>query len=257
MINSISSVIGYLGSFIAGSDTSEVEASAKGVLEWLEEGYEAVFGDESDASLTACTPQSSNSDDQGGVHFYLTGDARNGWTAAADQVLRWYCGLTEVDYDQSVSTGQALREANERHLMDDVGGVLYYDSSTPMGVDHRLGVFWLSDTEIFIPTPTPVAICPVVEQPEPAPDAGMPETTDAGPPDVAPDEASQPDADTAETVEEGSGEEGGSDEGSTEAPRPTGGGHRPPRPPQTSSQPDTGPTKPPPTETPPNIVIPQ
>jgi len=87
-----------------------------------------------------------------GAHFFLTGDARKDWKAASAQG----CGNEFAAAD--------LRKANEEHLKRDIPGILFYDSSTPKGVDHRYWLFRWGNTEVFFPP----EICP-------KPDAGAPE----------------------------------------------------------------------------------
>ncbi|MFA5113122.1 MAG: hypothetical protein WC529_02365 [Candidatus Margulisiibacteriota bacterium] len=112
-------------------------------------------------AATGCSlDQGHNDQVPPGVHFYLTGEARNDWGKAADQVLRQYCGIAEPTAEQVNATRQALVTANVDHLDNGVNGVITYDSNSPVGVDHRLLLFLYNDTEIFLPQTSSPAICP-------------------------------------------------------------------------------------------------
>ncbi|MBN2058095.1 MAG: hypothetical protein JW782_04820 [Candidatus Saganbacteria bacterium] len=271
ILNSIASTIGSLicGVYSNDKDGSPKDSgSAKDAFDWLSElgeGIADLFSESS--STTGCDShfQERSGSQNSGVHFYVTGDGRDSWGAAADQVLRWFCGIAEPTDEQVTAAGRALREANENHLEQDVFGVISYDSDTPRGVDHRLGLFWRSNTEIFIPLPTPATICPAIEIPLVTPvapdsgsDAGGPDVGAADTADVGDDGTATPDisGDQAEEVE-GQGEveadDGADESGEQPATQPqntSGSGHRP----RPTPAPEPEPT-PQPGNTP-NIVIP-
>ena len=101
-----------------------------------------------------------------GVHYSVTGEARESWQMAAKQVLQGeLCGMAEPTDEQINTSAVALQQANEKHVKDTVPGVIFLNTSKPVDVDHRgkLTVFFSSDAEIFLPLPLTAEICPQVE----------------------------------------------------------------------------------------------
>lgn len=147
------------------------------------------FYDDETVGLTACTPEAERpqAPENAGVHLAIPEAAADNWSAAADYVLRWFCGVTEPTNHDILNAGSALRQANEQHIANDPD-LFDNECFSPVECDHRIfRIFDGGYVEIFIPTPTTEDIClqpaiPLVAPPVEQPDAGTPvlETTDAG-----------------------------------------------------------------------------
>lgn len=111
-----------------------------------------------------------------GVHFSLTGPARETWKEAARSVLRDYCGVTDLSDEAVRGAAKKLQTVNDRHLKEDVAAIRYTVAS-PRAADHRLGQFLRNDTEIFVPLPG--VICRPKEKPSTTATETPPATTPA------------------------------------------------------------------------------
>lgn len=152
------------------------QAKDGSILDWL-------FGDDSEAadfvndSLAIPAPVTAGcttAPTTNVSHFYLTGEARNDWDKAADQVLRSYCGISSPSGEQVQKMHSGLVQANEQHLRSDVAGLISYYLSTPRGVDHRVGLFLQSNTEIFVPPAAQICPAPAAPAQPPAPPVVQP-----------------------------------------------------------------------------------
>jgi hypothetical protein len=131
------------------------------------------------SSVTGCASQDAESKKEEGVHYEVSGEAREDWRLAAKQILQGdLCKVSEPTAEQINTTANSLQMANETHVKNDVAGVILLNSSRPVNVDHRgkLDIFFSATAEVFVPTAWLAENCSLAAKPaaKPVPEIPKP-----------------------------------------------------------------------------------